>query len=384
MSFCHQCGYTLESDAETICPGCGIDLRPSNDQNNTNETSYTYSPESVGDINITPYSGTALFDDQSIKYTIIENTIIFDDTGDVSGQVLDLFQRLSHKSNLLYQLLADNFQKNEEKAQELQELSNALVKPCQNMLNEVEKIESECKTRIIDIKIGELQISKHDFQLKNLILMGNQFFYSGKYDYAIECYDKILQIDERYFEAILNKAFTLNKLGRYSEAIDWYDKALKIHPNHVNALNNKGEILYKIERYSDAIDSFDRALEINPNYVNALNNKGTGLYKHERYSEAIEYFDRTLKIYPNHANALNNKGWVYYTLGRYDEAMEWFDEALKIEPDDATSLNNQGKARYSLGKYNEAIEWYDKALKIDPKHVNALNNKGAAFDKLGQ
>ena len=43
MSSCHQCGYSLESDAETICPGCGIDLRPSNDQNNTNETGYNSS-----------------------------------------------------------------------------------------------------------------------------------------------------------------------------------------------------------------------------------------------------------------------------------------------------------------------------------------------------
>ena len=84
--------------------------------------------------------------------------------------------------------------------------------------------------------------------------MGNQFFYLDEYDQAIECYDKILQIDEHYFEAVLNKAFTLNRLGRYSEAIDWYTKALKIHPNHVSALNYKGEVLYKIERYSDAIE----------------------------------------------------------------------------------------------------------------------------------
>ena len=48
MSSCHQCGYSLESDAETICPGCGIDLRPPNDQNNTNETGNTSSPESIG------------------------------------------------------------------------------------------------------------------------------------------------------------------------------------------------------------------------------------------------------------------------------------------------------------------------------------------------
>ena len=61
MSLCHQCGYALESDAGTICPGCGIDLRPSNDQNNTSETGYISSPESIEDTNITPYSGTGKF-----------------------------------------------------------------------------------------------------------------------------------------------------------------------------------------------------------------------------------------------------------------------------------------------------------------------------------
>ena len=116
MSFCHQCGYSLESDNETICPGCGIDLRPSNDQNSTNEAGNISSSESIKDINDTPTSGTATFDDQPLNYTIVENTIIFDDKGDASVGVSDLFQRLSRKSNLLYQLLADNYQKNENKA----------------------------------------------------------------------------------------------------------------------------------------------------------------------------------------------------------------------------------------------------------------------------
>ena len=230
-----------------FAPAVESSLRHPNDQNNTDETGYISSPESTSDTNTTPYSGTAIFDDQLLNYTLIENTIIFDDKEDASAQILDLFQRLSHKSNLLYQLLADNFQKNEDKAQEIQDSSNALVKPCQNVLNEVEKIETERKTRIIDIKIGELQISKHDLQLKNLILMGNQFFYLGEYDKAIECYDKILQMNVRYFEAVLNKAFTLNKLDRFSEAIDWYDKALRIHPKHVTALNNKGEICISLK-----------------------------------------------------------------------------------------------------------------------------------------
>ena len=142
MSFCHQCGYSLDSDVGTICPGCGIDLRPPTDQDNTNETGQISSPQSTEGINDTPSSGTAIFDDQPLNYTIFENTVIFDDKSEGSVKLLELLQTLSHKSNLLYQLLADNFQKNKNKAQELRASSDALVKPCQNILDEVEKIEA--------------------------------------------------------------------------------------------------------------------------------------------------------------------------------------------------------------------------------------------------
>ena len=37
-------------------------------------------------------------------------------------------------------------------------------------------------------------------------------------------------------------------LGKYQEAIEWYDKALKIDPNYVISLNNKGYALFQIEQ----------------------------------------------------------------------------------------------------------------------------------------
>ena len=51
-----------------------------------------------------------------------------------------------------------------------------------------------------------------------------------------------------------NKGLALNNLGKYEEAIEWYDKALKIDPNDVNALNNKGKALYNLGKYQEAIE----------------------------------------------------------------------------------------------------------------------------------
>ena len=54
-------------------------------------------------------------------------------------------------------------------------------------------------------------------------------------------------------------------LGKYQEAIEWYDKALKIDPNNVFALNNKGLALSNLGKYEEAIEWFDKALKIDPN-----------------------------------------------------------------------------------------------------------------------
>ena len=55
-----------------------------------------------------------------------------------------------------------------------------------------------------------------------------------------------------------NKGLALGNLGKYQEAIEWYDKALKIDPNYVDALNNKGIALNNLGKYQEAIEWYDK------------------------------------------------------------------------------------------------------------------------------
>jgi tetratricopeptide (TPR) repeat protein len=43
------------------------------------------------------------------------------------------------------------------------------------------------------------------------------------------------------------KGLALNNLGKYNEAIEYYDKALQIDPKHADALYNKGLALNKLQ-----------------------------------------------------------------------------------------------------------------------------------------
>ena len=58
-----------------------------------------------------------------------------------------------------------------------------------------------------------------------------------------------------------NKGLALDNLGKYEEAIEWYDKTLKIDPNNVFALYNKGFALNNLGKYQEAIEWYDKATE---------------------------------------------------------------------------------------------------------------------------
>ena len=83
----------------------------------------------------------------------------------------------------------------------------------------------------------------------------------------------MLKIQPNNVKALYNKGLSLGSLGRYQDAIQYFDKVLKIQPNNVKALYNKGLSLGSLGRYQDAIQYFDKVLEINPNNTKALNSK---------------------------------------------------------------------------------------------------------------
>ncbi len=59
------------------------------------------------------------------------------------------------------------------------------------------------------------------------LAMGNILYHLKRYDEAISYYDKVLERDAEFLDALVNKGHALNHLKRYDEANSYYDKALK-------------------------------------------------------------------------------------------------------------------------------------------------------------
>ncbi|MEM2900606.1 MAG: tetratricopeptide repeat protein, partial [Thermoplasmata archaeon] len=65
------------------------------------------------------------------------------------------------------------------------------------------------------------------------------------------------------------KGTALYNLERYEEALECYDKAIELKPDSEEAWNNKGNTLRKLGKNKEAIDCYDAVLRINPDNAEA-------------------------------------------------------------------------------------------------------------------
>ena len=163
---------------------------------------------------------------------------------------------------------------------------------------------------------------------------------------------KLIEMNPEYWN---NKGYALYKLERYEEAIGCYDKAIELNPNEPTYWNNKGYVLYSLKRYEEAIKCFDKAIELNPNEPEYWNMKGIALYLLTRYEEAIKSYFPIILLFG------------FYILKRYGEAIKCFDKAIKLNPNEPRYWNNKGDALYRLKRYEEAEKCYQKARELGYK-----------------
>jgi len=206
----------------------------------------------------------------------------------------------------------------------------------------------------------------------------------GKYDEAIEAFDKAIEINPQYEAAWYLKGAALNRQGMYNDAIQAYDKAIEINPRNESMWHSKGITLGNQGKYEEAGQAFDEAIEINPDNDVGWYLKGAALHQLDKYDEAIEAINKSIEINPQDADAWYLKGMVLYDLGRSEEAIQAFDNSAQINPQNGDAWYYKGEALYFSGRFDEAIQAIDKAIEIDPQDADAWYIKSMALDDVGK
>jgi len=62
----------------------------------------------------------------------------------------------------------------------------------------------------------------------------------------------------------------LSRLGRFEEALETYDRSLQLSPTETGPWAGRSFVLLELNRYEEALQSCNRALELKPGFAPAL------------------------------------------------------------------------------------------------------------------
>ncbi len=125
---------------------------------------------------------------------------------------------------------------------------------------------------------------------------------------AIHQFEKAIEKNGKYYQALYQKACCLRILGKPDEASRCFEEALKI---------------------CDDLSKSDQKYLYHKFYF--IWDRGSFLFDNKKYSDAIKYFDFALKnrfISLFDGLVWINKGYCHYFLGEYRKALECFEYVI--------------------------------------------------------
>ncbi|MCW3130787.1 MAG: tetratricopeptide repeat protein [Methanophagales archaeon] len=148
-------------------------------------------------------------------------------------------------------------------------------------------------------------------QIAEWLITGVSLYDEGKFEKAIEYYDKILAIEPSW-EAWNNKGNALRQLGKFDEALHCLEEALKLNPEGLEAWHGKANVLIDLNKAEEGLSCYDKALKLHPEdskKAMILSEKGVLLAYMGKERDADECLQVALALNPQ-----NYLVWVNYIL----------------------------------------------------------------------
>ncbi len=186
-------------------------------------------------------------------------------------------------------------------------------------------------------------------------------------------------------DSCVRKGAELYQAGRYQEALACFERCVQIAPDNVNMWSNKGAALQMLGRRDEALACYDRGHAADPNDRRMLDNKIALLSAMGgREQELASCCDALLRLAPDDLNVCLQKGAALYALGRYEQALQAFERCLELAPHNAAMYANKGTALLALRRHPEALTAYEQGIAVDSGMAALWQGKGAALEALGR
>lgn len=92
-------------------------------------------------------------------------------------------------------------------------------------------------------------------------------------------------------------------IGRFDAAVEWYEKALALQPADIDVSTDLGTSYLYTGRREDALRQFQKSLDMDPNHAQTLQNIGVAYFAGGEYKEAVRVWEQLIGAHPDYVRA---------------------------------------------------------------------------------
>jgi tetratricopeptide (TPR) repeat protein len=207
---------------------------------------------------------------------------------------------------------------------------------------------------------------------------------TGRLDKAFADYDKAIALKPANYSSFTNRGLAFDKAGRLDKAIADYNTAISLNPSDPSVYNYRGIVFDKMGRFDKAIADYDQAIALNPAFPEAYKNRGAAFNKLRQFDKELADYDKAIALDPSNYNVYITAGISYGKMGLFDKAIECFNKAIAVNPEDQEAYNNRGFTYVLAKQYDRALQDFNKAIALNQNNVVAYNNRGNLYLKTGK
>lgn len=206
-----------------------------------------------------------------------------------------------------------------------------------------------------------LQAPEDQRLIEAALYRGQIYLESGKYDQAIQDFDRVIEQRPGLAAAYRNRAEVLLLQGKHDRAIDDINTFLALSlgdqfdPDSPEAYHQRGRFLLRYLRprvppsqrnkaAQWAADEFSAASGRGGRSAALLFDWGTAREMLGEFPAALVVFSKGLELDAEHVDLRIERGIVYEQDGKHDLAMADFKEAVRVDPENAQAITRRGYA----------------------------------------
>jgi tetratricopeptide (TPR) repeat protein len=211
-------------------------------------------------------------------------------------------------------------------------------------------------------------------EVSDLSKRGYQYLKEDKIAEALDCFNRILTVDENNNYALVGIGDATRKRGNFRDAVTYYQRCLDRHPGNNYALFGLADCYKALNQFHKAIEIWEQYLLHDDKNITVLTRVADAYRKVRDFKNSKAVYLRVLEMEARNPYAIIGLGHLHYDFKEYGEALAYWQKMIEVNRDkvDIRVLTSIGNCHRKLKTFDEGISYFDNALKRDPYNFYAL------------